>query len=482
MNAVAQHIPTTQVIDLDIVSKVVTSVIGCKSFELPKADVHIVPVSGGVDSSAVALVMKALFPDQQFLYVFSDTGVETAGTYEALDRIEQATGQSIERISAGQNLFEIISSFGSYLPSARVRYCTRIAKISPYAAFMRSIGSDKLDIATYVGIRADEGERSAADYGSSSQVRFPLKELGLDKRDVFKIVEQTIGIPQFYWGRSRSGCSVCVFARRSELIDQWRRDPATVIQASALEALPDHVDAALSRLPTPLAAQLGVGRNHLALPVPGDVLEREVLPWERVRDTRSKSDRVTQDMFGGDARQRMFVAVEFHRFWGGQRWEQSFQQIATYSTSLGGLKTALKHYWLHRVETREIVGCRSEGDVRDEVHLGIFEVLVDDAACFDVDTETGYTWQSDGTPLKLIRKVMLTLENILLGTELERLRGQKGQLDRWDAELLEVIGDTEVVTGGEVVWCELYERPSEAELTRDIDIEEAPEPCLSCSR
>ncbi|KZX57817.1 hypothetical protein A3709_19530 [Halioglobus sp. HI00S01] len=492
MNAVAQYNPgksdlinSSEVIDLSVVQHAVYSVIGCRQYELPEADVHIVPVSGGVDSSVVALVMKALFPDQHFLYVFSDTGVETIGTYEAIERIEKATGQNVIRASAKQNLFEIIDDFGSFLPSGRVRYCTRMAKIAPFKAFMGAVtgkyGKDA-KIATYVGIRADEGHRSAADFGNEAQTHMPLKDLGVGKREVFKILNATIGIPDFYQNKSRSGCSVCIFSRRSEIIDQWARDPETVKRASDLEKLADSTESKLMALPTSVAAQLGVGRNHLSFPMPGGVYEQDVLPWERVRDAKRKADRQTGDLFGGDESVRMFVAVEFSRFWGGSKWEQAFQTLITYSSSLGGLKTSLKHFWKHRVDTREVQGCYTEDDLRNDLHVGIFEVIVDDASDLDVDMEGSYTWQSDGTPLLLIRKTTAVLENILLGSEIDRLRNTSEKLPRWDRDLLQAIDGKTVDAGGEVVWCGMFERPTESDLYEDIDIKEAPEPCLSCSR
>ena len=484
MTVPAQHIPTRTLVDPATVRQAVLAIVGCRRPTLPDADVHIIPVSGGVDSSAVALVLTALFPETRFLLVFSDTGVEAAGTYESLARIEAATGERISRVRKEEDLFEIVASFGSFLPSGQARYCTRLAKIQPYQAFLEAVreryGADAR-IATYVGIRADEGERSAGDYGSASSTHFPLRDLGLSKRQVFQLLERTVGIPSFYAERSRSGCAVCIFSRRPEVIAQWHRDPETLARASRLEKLSEAESAALSALPTPVAVQLGVGRNHLQYPVPGDVLEREVLPWERLRDARRRQDRSTPDLFGLEASRRLFVAVEYTRFWDGFQWQQAFQRLATYSPTLGGLTIALKHYWKHRLDTREAMLCYSEADLCDEVHIGVFEVLVEDAANLVVAGERAYTWQSDGTPLLAIRKTTAVLENILLAAELTRLAA-RGAADRFDRELLERAQQRPVRAGGEVVWCGLFERPTEAALADDSDVRAAPEPCVSCSR
>ena len=47
---------------------------------------HICGISGGKDSSAMALFMRDKVPDME--YFFCDTGAELPETYEYLDRLE----------------------------------------------------------------------------------------------------------------------------------------------------------------------------------------------------------------------------------------------------------------------------------------------------------------------------------------------------------------------------------------------------------
>ena len=49
---------------------------------------HIVSLSGGKDSSALAVLMKERYPEIPVEYVFCDTEYELPETYEYLDKLE----------------------------------------------------------------------------------------------------------------------------------------------------------------------------------------------------------------------------------------------------------------------------------------------------------------------------------------------------------------------------------------------------------
>ena len=58
---------------------------------------HVLGVSGGKDSSALAIYMRDKVPEME--YVFCDTGKELPETYEYLDRLEAFLGKKIERLN-----------------------------------------------------------------------------------------------------------------------------------------------------------------------------------------------------------------------------------------------------------------------------------------------------------------------------------------------------------------------------------------------
>ena len=54
---------------------------------------HVVMLSGGKDSTALALYLRDRHPERTFEYVFCDTHKELPETYEYLTRIEAYLGQ-----------------------------------------------------------------------------------------------------------------------------------------------------------------------------------------------------------------------------------------------------------------------------------------------------------------------------------------------------------------------------------------------------
>ena len=110
---------------------------------------HILGLSGGKDSSALAIYMRDKVPEME--YAFCDTGKELPETYEFLDRLEAFLGEKIERLNAEREFDHWLSVFGDLLPSSQVRWCTRLLKIKPFEQF---VGEDKAY--NYIAIRADE--------------------------------------------------------------------------------------------------------------------------------------------------------------------------------------------------------------------------------------------------------------------------------------------------------------------------------------
>ena len=115
---------------------------------------HIVSLSGGKDSTALAIYLKGRLPDVE--YVFSDTDKELPETYEYLEKIEAFLGKPIVRLKADRGFDHWLQIYGGYLPSSRMRWCTKVLKIKPFEKY---IGDDPVKM--YIGIRADENRGSA---------------------------------------------------------------------------------------------------------------------------------------------------------------------------------------------------------------------------------------------------------------------------------------------------------------------------------
>ena len=84
---------------------------------------HIVGLSGGKDSAALAIYLRERIPD--LMYVFSDTDKELPETYDYLARIEAYLGKQIVKLRAERGFDHWLKVYGGYLPSPRMRWCRR---------------------------------------------------------------------------------------------------------------------------------------------------------------------------------------------------------------------------------------------------------------------------------------------------------------------------------------------------------------------
>ena len=212
---------------------------------------HIVSLSGGKDSTALAIYMQREFRDLPSEYVFCDTGAELPETYEYLDHLEAVLGKPIARLSAldllnirkrpGRSAFDIWLNevYGGYLPSPRSRWCTRVLKIQPFEKF---VGEDKAF--SYIGIRADEdreGYAAKKPPAISEQPNiipvYPFKDAGLRLEDINDILTDAgLGLPKYYEWRSRSGCYFCFYQQIGEWQALNERHPNLYEMAKEYEA------------------------------------------------------------------------------------------------------------------------------------------------------------------------------------------------------------------------------------------------------
>lgn len=77
----------------------------------PGTDAYLLPVSGGADSTYLAILLHEMFPGFPFQMVFTDTGAEEPEIYETLDKLEQYLGKEIARVLPDQGLYELIDRY-----------------------------------------------------------------------------------------------------------------------------------------------------------------------------------------------------------------------------------------------------------------------------------------------------------------------------------------------------------------------------------
>ncbi|HEX8198560.1 MAG TPA: phosphoadenosine phosphosulfate reductase family protein [Pyrinomonadaceae bacterium] len=206
---------------------------------------HILNISGGKDSSALAIYMrdrdkwrerlgkpiKSPAERIEFEYVFCDTQEELKETYEYLDKLEAYLGKKIVRLAPERDFKHWLEVHGHFLPSPRMRWCTVQLKIKPFEKY---VGDDL--IYSYVGIRGDEDREGYISSKTNITPIFPFKEDGIDKNDVFRILEESgAGLPEYYKWRTRSGCYFCFFQRKAEWVGLMENHPELFEKAKAFE-------------------------------------------------------------------------------------------------------------------------------------------------------------------------------------------------------------------------------------------------------
>lgn len=172
---------------------------------------HILGLSGGKDSTALAIYLKQQGRADCIEYFFCDTGAELPEVYEYLDRLEAYLGKPIARLSSGRDFDHHLKRFNNFLPAPHARWCTRVMKLEPLEAY---VGHDPC--VSYIGIRADENRGGYISHKPNIKAVYPFVEDGIVRADVFRILEDTIGVPEYYRWRSRSGCYFCFFQRQDE--------------------------------------------------------------------------------------------------------------------------------------------------------------------------------------------------------------------------------------------------------------------------
>lgn len=193
---------------------------------------HIVALSGGKDSTALALRLQEIEPDTQYTYIFTPTGNEMPEMIEHWKRLRSMLNGRLIPLSCGHSLAGLIR-IQNALPNWRMRWCTRMLKIEPFQKYIL----EHLPCTVYVGIRADEADREGVDYTRFDGVtrRFPFVEWHWGIGDVLRYLEcRGVSIPE------RTDCAACFFQTLYEWWSLWRNHPNLFAEAESWEAATGH--------------------------------------------------------------------------------------------------------------------------------------------------------------------------------------------------------------------------------------------------
>ncbi len=198
---------------------------------------HVLGLSGGRDSAALAVYMRQQHPELDIEYFFTDTGKELPEVYEYLGRLEGFLGRQILRLNPDRDFDFWLKQYNDFLPSPQTRWCTRQLKLRPFERWLRPILEAGMTIYSYVAIRGDEEYREG--YASKHErlvVKLPFKDAGIDKAGVLDILDSAgLGLPKYYSWRTRSGCTFCFFQQKIEWVRLREEHPDSFEEAKAYE-------------------------------------------------------------------------------------------------------------------------------------------------------------------------------------------------------------------------------------------------------
>lgn len=191
---------------------------------------HLLGLSGGKDSAALAVYMRDRVPDLE--YYFCDTGHELPEVYEYLNQLEAYIGRRIVRLDNGGRDFDhYLAIYRNFLPSPQARWCTKHLKLEPFEQYA---ANDK--VFSYIAIRADEDRGGYQSTKPNIVARFPFKEDGVNESGVLRLLDRAgLGLPEYYGWRSRSGCYFCFFQRKVEWVGLLEHHPQLFEKAKQYE-------------------------------------------------------------------------------------------------------------------------------------------------------------------------------------------------------------------------------------------------------
>lgn len=228
----------------------------------------IVSVSGGKDSTAAALHLRER--GIPFAAIHMATGWEhpdtdayvrdyLPGVVGPITRLENLPPALPSDVAAECEAIEIIAGLPSpsamvrwcahkaMFPSRTIRFCTQQTKVFPARDYMRSLHPTRA--VSVQGIRADESKARAdlpewEPFDGDQETWRPLIRWSVDDVIAIHRRHNVLPNPLYLRGASRVGCWPCIFARKGEIRNIARNDPARILAIRLLEALVNRLDIA----------------------------------------------------------------------------------------------------------------------------------------------------------------------------------------------------------------------------------------------
>lgn len=264
-----------------------------------KKEYHILSLSGGKDSTALAFFMKDNMPDifEKLELVFCDTEQEIPETYDYLNKIEIFLDKQITRLKPEKSFDHLISIY-NHLPSIAQRWCTVELKTKVFKKYFDNLSKNKsIDFVNlYIGIRADEACRTESSKHNDKKIRaaYPFVDYGLHKADIDHILEKSgIGYSDYYKWRKRSGCYFCMFQSKNDWLNLYEHHPKLFRKAMEYE-----IDAGTTKREKRFGWNIDMALKDMITPVNMKKIRNEakVLEYKHVNKTAAISH-LLMDLF-----------------------------------------------------------------------------------------------------------------------------------------------------------------------------------------
>lgn len=178
---------------------------------------HVIALSGGKDSTAMAIRLQELNPTTEYKRVITPTGDELPDMFEHWRHLADLLGP-LTVVTSDTTLEGLIERWDA-LPNWRQRWCTRALKIEPYHAWLVK----HAPCVSYVGLRADEESRAGMEFRSDIEgvrLEFPMRSWGWGLSEVLAYLDQKgVTIPD------RTDCGSCFFQTLGEWWELWKERP-----------------------------------------------------------------------------------------------------------------------------------------------------------------------------------------------------------------------------------------------------------------
>jgi 3'-phosphoadenosine 5'-phosphosulfate sulfotransferase (PAPS reductase)/FAD synthetase len=188
-----------------------------------------VALSGGKDSTALALALKERNPRIDYTFYCTPTANELPEMFDWWKRLGEMLGKPIRPIM--EMTLESCIETNKALPNHRMRFCTRQIKIEPVIRLFSRLVQQG-EVHSYVGLRADEEGRAGGSFDEVAdvQVHFPLREWGWKLKDVRAfLASKGVQVPE------RTDCALCFHQRIGEWWRLWANHPHEFAKGIDLE-------------------------------------------------------------------------------------------------------------------------------------------------------------------------------------------------------------------------------------------------------